>query len=319
VKKSMFLFVAACLFLTTTSIALAQEQTTSGPPKVLQIIREEVKPGKGAAHEKVEAGWPRAFANAKSPTHYIAMTSVTGPSEAWFVSGFDSLASWEKDRLDNEKNTALTAELNQLDEKDGALLSGIRSVVATYREDLSYRATGVNIGQMRYFYVNTFRIRPGHENDYIQANKIVRDAHEKANVPEHWAVFQVMSGMPSGTYLTFQPLKSLAEVDAFPQTHGKAYQEATGDDGRQKLRELASAGTLSSEVAIFSFSPKMSYASKEVASADPDFWTPKALVATGTAPAHGRKHTTAAEAARKHGQKVSPAAETETVKQPPKQ
>ena len=274
-KKSAFLFVAACLFLSASATALAQEQAPSGPPKVLQIFREDVKPGKGAAHEKVEAGWPRAFANAKSPTHYIAMVSVTGPSEAWFLTGFDSLAAWEKDRQDTEKNTALTAVLDQLLEKDGELLSGFRSIVATYREDLSYRPTGVNIGQMRYFYVTTFRIRPGHENDYVAANKIVRAAHEKANVPEHWAVFQVTSGMPNGTYLSFQPLKTLAEVDAFSQTHGKAYQDATGDEGRQKLRELAGAGTLSSETSIFAFSPKMSYVSKETASADADFWTPK--------------------------------------------
>ena len=113
------------------------------------------------------------------------MVSVTGPSEAWFVSGFDSLAAWEKDRLDNEKNAVLTAQLDQLGEKDGEVLSGVRSIVARYREDLSYRPGGVNIGQMRYFYVTTFRIRPGHENDYTEANKIVRAAHEKANVPEH--------------------------------------------------------------------------------------------------------------------------------------
>jgi hypothetical protein len=37
--------------------------------KVLQIFREQVKPGKGAAHETVEAGWPKAFAKAKWPTH----------------------------------------------------------------------------------------------------------------------------------------------------------------------------------------------------------------------------------------------------------
>jgi len=275
VKKSVFLSVAACLFVSATSIVLAQEQAPSSPPKVIQIFREEVKPGKGAAHEKIEAGWPSAFASVKSPTHYIAMVSVTGPSEAWFVSGFDSLAAWEKDRLDNEKNAALTAQLDQLGEKDGEVLSGVRSIVARYREDLSYRPGGVNIGQMRYFYVTTFRIRPGHENDYTEANKIVRAAHEKANVPEHWAVFQIISGMPSGTYLSFQPLKSLAEVDAFPETHGKAYQEATGEEGQRKLRELANAGTLSSETSIFLFNPKMSYVSQEVASADPDFWTAK--------------------------------------------
>ena len=316
-KKSVFLFVAACLFLSTTLLALAQERAPSGPPKVIQIYREEVKPGKGAAHEKMEAAWPRAFANAKSPTHYLAITSVTGPSEAWFVTGFDSLAAWEKDRLETEKNTALTTQLDQLGEKDGELLSGARSIVANYREDLSYRP-GVNLGQMRYFYLTTFRIRPGHEQDFLDANKIIREAHEKADVPEHWAVFQVISGLPNGTYLTFQPLKSLSEVDAFPQTHGKAYKDATGEEGRKKLRELASAGTLNSENSIFLFSPTMSYASKELIAADPDFWTPKALVAAESAPARGKGRSMAAQAAKKPSEKLAPATKKEAVKQPPK-
>src|SRR5437879_10737688 len=154
------------------------------------------------------------------------MVSVTGPSEAWFVSGFDSLAAWEKDRLDNEKNAVLTAQLDQLGEKDGEVLSGVRSIVARYREDLSYRPGGVNIGQMRYFYVTTFRIRPGHENDYTEANKIVRAAHEKANVPEHWAVYQIISGMHNGTFLAFQPATWRARGGAAAETQGKASEEA---------------------------------------------------------------------------------------------
>src|SRR5262249_34290246 len=126
-----------------------------------------------------------------------------------------------------------------------------------------------------YFYVTTFRVRPGHGNDFVEANKIIKAAHEKADVPEHWAVYQVTLGMPAGTYLTFQPLKTLADVDAFEQNHGKAFQDAIGEEGQKKLRELASAGYLSFEANVFAFNPKMSYASKETASADPDFWMPK--------------------------------------------
>jgi hypothetical protein len=76
------------------------------PAKVLQIIREEVKPGKAAAHEKVEAGWPRAFAKAKWPTHYLAIQSMSGPTEAWFLVGYPSLAAWEKENQNADKATA---------------------------------------------------------------------------------------------------------------------------------------------------------------------------------------------------------------------
>src|SRR6266496_3935930 len=127
------------------------------PPKVLQIYREEVKPGKAPAHEVVEAGWPRAFAKANWPTHYIAMTSLTGPNEAWFMTGFDSFAAWEADTRNIDKNPGLKKELDQLEAKDGELRSGGRSVVASFREDLSNQ-WNVDMPKMRYFRVITFRV-----------------------------------------------------------------------------------------------------------------------------------------------------------------
>jgi hypothetical protein len=269
-KRNLFTVLAVLLMLSVAWPAMAQE---GAPPKVIQIYRETVKPGKTAAHEKVEAGWPRAFAKANSPTHYLAMTSVSGPTEAWFITGYGSLAAWEKDTQDNEKNPALSAELQRLSAEDGDLLSEGRSIVATYEPDMSYRANGINIGEMRYFYVTTMRIRPG--SSFSDMNKITLAAHEKANIPERWAVFHVTYGMPSGTFLIFQPLKSLAEVDAFPTTHGQPYRDAVGEDGFKKLTEMAKSGIIVSETNIYALNPKMSYPSKETVAVDPAFWAPK--------------------------------------------
>lgn len=289
-KKSIPVVSAACLLLSLAPPAPAQEQAAGGPPRVLNIIREVVKPGKGAAHEKIEVGWPRAFAKAKWSVHYLAMTTVTGPNEAWFIEGYDSFASWEKGRNEMDKNDTLRMETNQLADKDGELLSGINMMAAIFREDLSYRAN-VNVAQMRYFSVTTVRVRPGHMNDFVEARRIINAAREKANVDDHQAVFQVISGAPSATYLIFSPMKSLKRMDDFPQIYGQAYRDALGDDGRKKLAELAGSGTLFSETNVFAFSPKMSYASKEMAAADPDFWTPKPKAAK------------AAPAAKKEGEK----------------
>jgi hypothetical protein len=269
-KKNFVTVLVVLLMLSVVGPALAQE---AAPSKVIQIYREEVKPGKTSAHEKVEMGWPRAFAKANSPTHYLAMTSVSGPTEAWYITGYPSLAAWEKDTQNNDSNATLSAETQRLSAQDGELLSNARSIVATYQPDMSYRANDINLGEMRYFYVTTVRIRPG--TGYSEINKIVRAAHEKANVPEHWAIFQVNYGMPSGTFLIFQPLKSLADVDAFPQTHGQAYRDAIGEDGSKQLSELSKANVLSSETNIFAFAPKMSYPSAKMIAGDPAFWAPK--------------------------------------------
>ena len=272
-QKSLLALSAGFVLFSSGSQALAQMAAPS--PRVLQIYREEVKPGKNAAHEKVETGWPRAYASAKWPTYYLAITSSTGPNEAWFLSGWDSLAAWEKSSQAEEKNAALQAQLQQLSAQDGELLSGARSVVANFREDLSYRGSEVPFGKMRYFYLSTVRIRPGHDSDFTDGIKIAKKAHEAAKVPERWSVYQVSQGMPAGTYLIFEPLQSLADVDNFPQTHGEAYRNAVGDEGRKKLQEMAASGTLSSEVNIFAFSPKMSYANPEWVKADPEYWAPK--------------------------------------------
>ena len=64
-----------------------------------------------------------------------------------------------------------------------------------------------------------------------------------------------------------------------PETHGKAYEDAIGEDGQKKLRELASSRTIGAETLIFAVDPKMSFPSKETVAADPDFWASKAVVA----------------------------------------
>ncbi len=274
-KKVLFLLAVVSL-LVSPVVAQAQDQPYSGPPKVIRIIREEVKVGKGTVHEANETAWARTFADAKSPDNWIGMDSTTGNNEAWFVSGYDTMSDMEK-RTIQALNTvpALKAIDTKYSSQDGEFVSSTRSVVAVYRDDLSYQGLKTNVGLFRYLYVTTVRVRPGHESEFIEATKISRAAHEKATVPERWSVFEVTEGMPRGTYLIFEPLKSMADVDAFPQTHGKVYQDAVGDDGRKRLAELNSSATISAETNIFAFNPKMSNPTKEIAAADPDFWTPR--------------------------------------------
>ncbi|HEV8129869.1 MAG TPA: hypothetical protein VGQ81_01355 [Acidobacteriota bacterium] len=274
-KKTLYLLVVVSVFLSIELATWAQDRST--PPKVLQIFREEVKPGRAAAHEKLEAGYPRAFAKAKWPTYYLAMTEITGPGEAWFLTGYDSFASVEKDQKAVEKNAAFKAELDQLDHQDGEFRTGQRSMFAIFREDLSYKANA-DVSQKRYLEVITFRMRPGHDADLGEAVKVVRAAYEQVYPDASWATYQVASGMPAGTYLVFVPFKSLDEIDA-GQARAKALQGAEGEEGLKKLQKVSSEGFLSTETNIYALSPKMSYVSKDWAAADPEFWNPKPKLA----------------------------------------
>jgi hypothetical protein len=268
-RAAMLWVVVVCL--AGAMVAQAQE-TMMGPPKVLVIEREAVKPGKGAAHAKSEANFVRAFAKAKFPDHYIAATGLTGENRAVFFVGFDSLAAWEASNMAIEKNAALSTELDAINSKDGEYLSEFRQGVFTYMEELSYQPQ-VPVAGTRYFRVYTIHVKPGHGQHFEEVRKIARAAHEKANLPDHYAVFHMVAGGSNGTYLLFVPMKSLSEVDDFATVHGKAYKDALGEDGQKKLDEFDREGVESMETNILSLAPGMSYPRKEWIAAD-KFWAP---------------------------------------------
>jgi hypothetical protein len=282
-KRFLILILAMGVVLGAADSLLAQEKAPMGPPKVLQIFREEVKYGRGSAHEKNEAAYVAAFKRAKWPTTYLAIASATGPGEAWFLTGYDSFEAWEKDSKAAEKATALQAELTQLGEKDAEYVSNGRSIVAVYRPDLSYHP-GINVGTYRYFEVETVRVRLGFGNTFTEMEKLAVAAHEKANIDEHWACFEVAEGMPAGTFLFFTPMKSLKEADS---DHGQAVRAAMGEEAVARRRQFAREGIALADSNIFAFSPKMSYAPKAWVDADPDFWAPKPKAAAKAAAAEG--------------------------------
>jgi hypothetical protein len=246
---------------------------------VLQVFIESVKVGKGSAHEKVEAGWPQAFRKAKWPTHYIGATTATGVPEAWFLSGYESFAAMETDQQNVGKNPTLSRELERLSAVDGDLLSNTRGILAVYKPALSYRAA-VDIGKMRYFSLNIVTLKPGYDSAWADTRKLILDAHEKANLDEHFAVYQVVSGIPGPAYLIIIPMRSLAEADAAMEGHdSQPYRDAIGTAGRTQLQEFARTGVVSGENRLLAFSPKMSYPSDEWVASDPEYWKPKVVTA----------------------------------------
>jgi hypothetical protein len=260
------------------------------PPKVLRIYREEMKPGKGAVHEKVEAGYVRALSKTSWPIHYIGMSALSGPSEAWFMEAHDSFASIEKEEMDVEKMPELKAELAALDEQDGDLRTGGIGVIAVYQPDLSFHAAhiGDSLPKDRYMSVLTLHIKPGQDATFQQAARIVLDADEKAGLDEPVLTYMVTSGMSGGTYLLFYPLRSLDYYDSSPMRSKKVH-EAMGDK-MAEFETLVGQSISGSESSIFSLSPRMSYVSSEFAAADPDFWNPK-----GEAPVTAENPATTAE------------------------
>jgi hypothetical protein len=192
------------------SVAVAQENSnaTMPPPKVLLVQREFLKPGKmGSVHEKSESAFVQAFTRAKWPTHYFAVSAMTGKPRVLFLVGYDSFESWEKDNAAMAKNKTLSAAFDRAVAADGDLLSEQDQAVLVYNDEQSLNAN-VDIAHMRYFEISLYRVRAGHRNDWEELVKLVKSAYEK--IPDtHWAVFEAMYGQEGATYAVFVPMKSL--------------------------------------------------------------------------------------------------------------
>jgi hypothetical protein len=267
----MKMLARSTLLLTFASAvpAFGQNAPMQGPPPVLLIQRELVKPGKGLAHNQWETGWPAAFAKATYPTTYIGMNAVSGVNEAWFLIGFSSFDELEKDQARMDSNASLTADLRRLSAGESDFLENTRGVLAAYVPEASYKPN-VDIAKMRYFEVLTYAMKPGHNADFIKAAGLVRDGYTKAGVDQPWAIYRVVSGLPAGTFYVFLPMRSLSAFDKGP-ANDEAMGRALGPDQMNALNKLVADGVATAQSQIFAFNPKISYASKEMKASDP-FW-----------------------------------------------
>lgn len=256
--------LAGALFLGALPLA-AQDS----PPPYLQIFREEVKTGHTAAHAITESGWPRAFAKGKIQNQYLAMTTIYGPLEAWFLEGHESVAEIEQVNASIDSAPGLGAELDRLSQSDAAHVSSVRQILGRYRPDLS-NGVPVDLAKMKVWEVLLFNVRPGHEGNFMEAAKLYKSTVEQAKADFPWATYEVLAGMPGPTFLVFAPHRTLSEID--PATGaGAQIEKAFTDESMKKLSTLAE-GYTSVEDMVFAVSPQMSYLTPEFIARDPKFW-----------------------------------------------
>ena len=268
------LFVAAPLPVSAQS---------EGPPPMLVIYREEVKPGKTAAHTANEQNWAGMMSKAQWSTGWLGTVSVTGPSEAWFFTGYPSIEDYSKDRLAQDAAEALR-DSDKYSALDGDMLLRTSTMIAAFRPELSYQA-GVALPKMRYFSVDTITVKPGYAGDFADRWRDIVAAHTASKMDEHWAVYEVTSGAAAGTFLFFYPMETLAPLDASPAKHrAQGYRDAVGERGRTANTQFTKDAILSQQNRILAFSPKMSYLDKAWVDGDPEFWNVKPAVAPPAKP-----------------------------------
>jgi len=270
--------------LCTTAIvfsAWAAEPGQPEPPAVVRVYVEQLKPGKAVVHETSESAFARAFARANYPAHYLALSAMSGPEEVWFVEEFGSFADVEKS-VKAADAPALKSDLKAAWAADGELLSGAHSLIGVYRKDISYRDEEAMAGLAKTRYVNviTVRLKPGSEPKLTSTIGELLKIYSNAGMTQPVLVYQVISGAQAGMFLLFEPITTLAEWDKYPAMM-QALKNAGGRKFEALQKDMQEIMTFE-EGRLMAISPQMSYVSKQVTAADPDFWIPKAAGAQPT-------------------------------------
>jgi len=272
----------------SASAALAQEPP--GPPKVLALAREEIKPGRGAAHARSVATFIAAVSRANAPVYRIALTPLSGDENAVvYLQAFGSFAEVESAHKQFEEtiaaNAAFKADLERLDREEVDQHASQKTAYYTLRSDLSFHpGSAEQFARSRFVSIGTTRIKPGRVPDYVDYIKGLNAAREKAGIDAHIVVYQVISGAPNGTFLSFTSMRSLAEIDDARQKmeqSQKALDDAVGGpDVVKQRRMLISEIVAEGYNTIYAMDPSLSRPTALIVAADPDFWNPKPAAAT---------------------------------------
>lgn len=269
----ILLALSSLLCIGATAVLAQAPALPTSQPALLTIYREAVKIGRAAEHERIEAGWPAAYAKAKFPSYYLAMTSLTGRSEAWFLTPYASNAAVAEDMKREAADTLLAAELARLSRADAEVLDEWRIIQAVARPDLSY-GTFPDLAKVRYWEIFTVRVRPGHEAEFEAAAKAYGAASGRVAPGRSYRVYQVSAGMLEPTFLVFSSVESYAQFDEMMASGQKTMQSFTPEE-MATMQKFFTDGVINTETNRYALNPTMSYVAPETRATDPAFWTPK--------------------------------------------
>jgi hypothetical protein len=268
--RLFFRLVLSVLMLAATAGGMLAQGMPTSQPGILTVIVEELKPGMDAEHGANEAGWPAAFEKVNSPYYYLAIESLTGSPEVWFMSPYASFAAEGENMKHDEGNAALAAEQARLWRADGQYLNATHTFQAVARPDLSYGAFP-DLSLVRFYEITTMRVRLGHEQAWEAAAKVYMEQAKRAAPGTSYRVYQITAGTPGANYLIFSTVNAYGEFDKM-MADGNAMWQGMNPKDMATLQQTMTEDVQSVITNRYRVSASMSYVAPETAAKDPAFW-----------------------------------------------
>jgi len=271
-------FAAILLSLVCASILFGQDakaaSPAAAPPNILLLVHQEILPGRASDRQRLETNISRACDRLDASSFWIDLQSLTGPRDTLFFDAFDSFEHLGQSEDNWRQFYAAHPDLARMKDDIDALVGSERTIVAVRRDDVGYLAESIDLSETRFLRIFEVRLLPGHENDFVEALRILADAYTKIKAETPWLVYQVNLGMTSPSFLILLPMSEVAQNDDFLALRDNLV-SAEGEEGADRLKQIARESYASTESNLYAVKPEMSHVSKEFAAGNADFWMNK--------------------------------------------
>jgi hypothetical protein len=122
------------------------------PSRFLSIVREQIRPGCDADYDRNELQIADVSARLNCPHPYLALATVAGPPEVWWLNSFASEAEREGVASSYASNEPLMTALRPLGARKNEVRESLTSVTTEFRPDAS--GSGLRIAGARFLVVN---------------------------------------------------------------------------------------------------------------------------------------------------------------------
>jgi hypothetical protein len=259
--------------LVASLFAVAGDASTSNVPKLIRIGHYEIKPGKTTAFDDLVRQVRQAATTGNANYNWIATRPITGnTNETVFINFADSYAQVEQSMGSFSKATEATFKSADFTRTVADSQASVNGVVASLREDLSYRPEKLDIANARTWEVSIVRLKPGTEMDFADMEKESIELHKRNNIDEHWVTYQVQYGTQAPAFIFIKGLRSLADLDKdLKDAHKAVFTSSI----RRRFADTAKDSILFERSTLYNVRPEISRPSEALVAANPDFWTVK--------------------------------------------
>ena len=251
--------LAGCLPVAAQNVTPTPE--TGVTPSTILLYRADLLSGKETAYEQTESEIVSAYSDAKIPIYWSALQAVTGSPHVLYFDGFDNFGDIEKAGADLAQGLDAHPEIGGLQQKLADLVAATRTVLAFRRDDLGYRLNKIDLAKANYVRVSIFQFRAGYEEEFAEAVRTRSRMYETNDIDTPWMIYQVHSGYSLPTYIEFQPMNSLSEIDDALERNAKA--RRPGGANSLPAQKWIRDADLSIDIQIYRVSQSMSHLSAQ--------------------------------------------------------